>query len=142
MHPKEIHLDFEVALAAGFSNIFPYVSIMQDFFHFMQANVKKLGQLGMTGDVNDVVEDLRALWYKPTKIEFNTNLEEFLSKWDRLSQGYTPYFRTTWVKRFSPQEWASCARSSDARSGIIFVFFDAKMHTNLTNRFWCCRGIQ
>jgi hypothetical protein len=94
MHPRKIHLDFEVALALSFLNVFFYVSIMQDFFHFMQANVK-LRQLGMVGDVKEIVADLNILWFKPTKIEFYTNLEEFLHKWDRLSQGYTLYFRAT-----------------------------------------------
>lgn len=118
MSPKEIHLDFEEALANGFSAVFPSAAILRDFFHFIQANVKKLNQLRLPRtEISAVVADLNALWYKPTKREFDANLVAFLDKWDEATQGYTPYFRSTWLTRFTPREWASCARSSDSRSG-------------------------
>lgn len=121
MSPKEIHLDFEEALANGFSVVFPSAAILRDFFHFIQANVKKLLQLGLKSNIKSVVADLNTLWYKPTKREFDANLDSFLDKWDKETMGYTPYFRSTWVTRFTPREWASCVRSIASRSGSLYL---------------------
>jgi hypothetical protein len=54
-----VYLDFEEALADGFTKVFPNTSVMRDFFHFMQANVKKVLQLGMKPYMSDVVAGLR-----------------------------------------------------------------------------------
>lgn len=35
-------LDFKEALAQGFEHIFPEATVLNDFFHFMQANVRKI----------------------------------------------------------------------------------------------------
>jgi hypothetical protein len=78
MRPKYCLLDFEKALAEGFRKAVPDALVLHDFFHFIQANVKKVGQLGMKSDVSDIVADLNTLWYKPTKEEFDVCLTEFI----------------------------------------------------------------
>jgi hypothetical protein len=116
-------LDFEEALADGFTKVFPNASVMRDFFHFMQANVKKVLQLGMKSCMHDVVTGLRCLWHKPTKSNFDTYLNEFIDEWERKAPQYLSYFRSTWLNRYMPAEWASYARASNARSGTAFFFF-------------------
>lgn len=46
MSPRGVLLDFEEALSQGFVKVFPEASVLADFFHMVQANVKKIGQLG------------------------------------------------------------------------------------------------
>jgi hypothetical protein len=46
MDPKHLLLDFEQVLSDGFTDIFPDVIIARDRFHFVQANVKCLNELG------------------------------------------------------------------------------------------------
>jgi hypothetical protein len=118
MSPKEVHLDFEEALSAGFVRVFPNATPMKDFFYFIQANVKKAGQLGMATHRSKIVVRLNTLWYKPTKAEFDTCLKEFLGEWDKKAPQYTAYFCFTWLDRFVPNEWASYARPSNSRSGV------------------------
>jgi hypothetical protein len=117
MLAKYCLLDFEEALADGFCKTFPDVTILNDFFHFIQANVKRASQLGLKSVVKDIVTDLNTLWYKPTKQEFDVYLNAFLNKWDKEAPHYSTYFRSTWLDRYSPIKWASYARPSDAPSG-------------------------
>jgi hypothetical protein len=125
MHPKEIHVDFEEALKQGCMGVFPGTPVFHDFFHFVQANVKKLGQLGMSRYGSKIAAELNTLWYKPNKEDFDKYLCEFLGKWDRaevIARTYTNYFRATWISRFSPEGWASCGRPSNSRSGMFHLF--------------------
>jgi hypothetical protein len=123
MRPEEIHLDFEESLSQGFSGVFPSTTVMKDFFHFVQANVKKAQKLNMKPLLRDLARDLNTLWYQPTKLDFDAYLNQFLDKWDKQSMYYTSYFRSNWLNRFSPREWASCARPDNSRSGINFTYF-------------------
>jgi hypothetical protein len=77
------------------SNFFPDAAIMTDFFHLIQANVRKAGQLGLKSYAHDIVVGLNVLWDKATKNEFDTNLNEFLDEWDRRAPQYSAYFRST-----------------------------------------------
>jgi hypothetical protein len=81
MRPKYCLLYFEKALGEAFHKAVPDFLILYDLFHFIQANVKKIGQLGMKLDASDVVADFNALWYKPTKKQFDMHLEEFICHW-------------------------------------------------------------
>jgi hypothetical protein len=47
MDSKYLLLNFEQTLSDGFQDIFPDVIIVRDRFHFVQANVKHLGKLGL-----------------------------------------------------------------------------------------------
>jgi hypothetical protein len=46
MSPEAVLADFEEALTKGFTNVFPWPVVYNDFFHFMNANTKRLGQMG------------------------------------------------------------------------------------------------
>jgi hypothetical protein len=97
MLPKAVYLDFEQALADGFVKVFPGATPMKDFFHFIQANVRKVkGELKLEKDERMVIRDaLRILWHKPTKAEFDTCLQVLLNGWDRRIPQYSAYFRLT-----------------------------------------------
>jgi transposase-like protein len=125
IEPQGVYLDFEEALADGFTKVFPNASVRRDLFHFVQANVKKVGQLGMKSDSHEIVVALNLLWHKATKAEFDAYLNEFLDEWDRRAPQYTSYFRSTWLNRYTPAEWASYARPSNARSGNHICFFSS-----------------
>jgi hypothetical protein len=114
-------VDFEKALNDAIHITFPDVVILNDFFHFIQANVKRVTQLGLKSVVKDIVVDLNTLWYKSTKREFDVYCNQFLDKWDKEAAQYSSYFRSTWLERYSPVRWASYARPSDAPSGISIL---------------------
>jgi hypothetical protein len=95
---------------------------MRDFFHFIQANVRKAGQLGLKSCAHNIVVGLNVLWYKTTKKEFDVNLNDFLDEWDRRASQYSAYFRSTWLERYQLKEWASYTRPNNVRSGIKFFF--------------------
>jgi hypothetical protein len=61
MRPKYCLLDFEEALAEALHKTIPDALILHDFFHFIQANVKRVGQLGMKSDASDIIADLNTL---------------------------------------------------------------------------------
>jgi hypothetical protein len=46
MDPKYLLLNFNQALSNGFVDIFPNVIIARNRFHFVQAKVKRLTELG------------------------------------------------------------------------------------------------
>jgi hypothetical protein len=96
MDPKYLLLDFEQALSNGFQDVFSNVIIARDRFHFVQANVKCLNELGLQSLATEVSQDLGVLWEKPSKEEFDTHLITFLNKWDRRASQYSEgYFRPT-----------------------------------------------
>jgi hypothetical protein len=116
-----VYLDFEEALSDGFTKVFLNASVMRNFFHFVQANVKKVGQLGMKSDLHDIVIGFNFLWHKATKAEFDTYLNEFLDEWKRKASQYVSYFCSTWLNHYTPAEWASYARSSNVQADrVIF----------------------
>jgi hypothetical protein len=118
MDPKYLLLDFKQALSDGFQDVFPNIIITRDRFHFIQANVKHLGKLGLQNLVTEVSQDLGVLWKKPSKEEFDTHLTTFLDKWDRRASQYSEgYFRPNWLSRYPPHEWASYGRSKNTPSG-------------------------
>ena len=78
MAPIRVVLDFEEALGKAFTKVFPTTTITRDFFHFMQVNVKRVGQLGLKSEVKVVVKDLRTLWYSLDKAMFDSQLNDFL----------------------------------------------------------------
>jgi hypothetical protein len=55
MAPKAALMDFKEALVQGFEHIFPEASVLGDFFHFVQANVRRIGELGFKNLVSEVV---------------------------------------------------------------------------------------
>jgi hypothetical protein len=93
MSPEAMLCDFEEALSQGFTNVFPWAVVYNDFFHFMQANVRRLGQMGLQSEVEDARVGLQSLWYAPTKQEFDAALVVFLEEWDGRAPTYTSYFR-------------------------------------------------
>ena len=99
-----MYLNFEEPLVDGFTKVFPIASVRRDFFHFVQANVKKIGQLGMKPDSRKIVVALNVLWHKTTKVEFDNYLNEFLDKWDKQAPQYTSYFHSTWLNHYTPAE--------------------------------------
>jgi hypothetical protein len=105
MLPKAVHLDFEKALNKGFANTFPTTTILNDFFHFIQVNVKKVQWLRINhSEIHNIVVDLNTLWYKVTKAEFDTYLKKFTSNWDKKEPQYIIYFRSTWLNLYLPMK--------------------------------------
>jgi hypothetical protein len=142
LRPKYCLLDFEEALAEGFHKAVPDVLVLHDFFHFIQANVKKAGQLGMKLNVSNIVTDLNTLWYKPTKEEFDVCLAEFIRQWDIRAPQYTAYFRSTWLDLHPPRKWAAYARPSDSPSGSEMFTTHLRAKLTINCRFMCCGGLQ
>jgi hypothetical protein len=122
MSPKAVLLDFEEALSEGFIKVFLNAAIQRDMFHFVQANVKQAGQLGLKTNVKEIVVDVNILWYASTKQEFDREVAQFLDKCDKREPSYSTYFRTNWLNRFPPETWASFGRPSDALSGCFRLF--------------------
>lgn len=123
MAPLRVILDFEEALGQAFTKVFPTATITRDYFHFAQANVKRMGHFGLKPETKGVVSDLRLLWYSPDKATFDLRLNDSLEKWRSNIPQYASYFESTWLDRFPPEQWASYARSADAPSGMWFFFF-------------------
>jgi hypothetical protein len=118
MDPKYLLLDFEQPLSDDFQNVFPDVIIARDHFHFIQANIKHLGKLGLQNLVTEVSQDLDVLWEKSSKEEFDGHLITFLNKWDKRASQYSEgYFRPNWLSQYPSHEWVSYGRSKDTPSG-------------------------
>jgi hypothetical protein len=118
MDPKYLLLDFKQALSDGFQDVFLDIIIVRDCFHFVQANVKRLNELGLQNLVTEVSQDLGVLWEKPSKKDFDIHLITFLDKWDRRASQYSErYFHPIWLSRYPPHEWAFYGRSRDMPSG-------------------------
>jgi hypothetical protein len=98
MSPLGVLLDFEKALVQGFENVFPEAAVLNDFFHCMQANVRKIGQLGFKNRASAVVAGVNHLWHARTKVEFDKAVVSFLTKWDDVVSAYTTYFHRNWLK--------------------------------------------
>jgi hypothetical protein len=132
MDPKYLLLDFEQALSDAFVDIFPNTIIARDRFHFVQANVKRLIELGLQSLIDEVSKDLEVLWEQPTKAEFDACVTTFLNKWDVRSRAYSEgYFRPTWLNRYPPHEWAGYGRSEDTPEGNPHIFFCMSYLTNI-----------
>lgn len=125
MKPVGCLLDFEQALSNAWLKVFPDSNIMRDFFHLKQANTRKMRKFGLSDFCNEVINDIRVLWYADTKPEFDTRLNAFLEKWDEKAPQYSTYFKRQWAEKGKcpPSTWAAFARGKDAPSGIFFSFF-------------------
>jgi hypothetical protein len=121
--PLGVALDFEDALAEGFVRVFPNVIICGDFFHLMQANVKKIRQLRLQTMEVDVINGVWELFYAVSKSEFDVGVANFLADMDARAPTYASYFRRTWLTHYDPERWASFGRPPTALTGIVLVFF-------------------
>jgi hypothetical protein len=117
--PLGVALDFEDALAEGFVRVFPRAIICGDFFHLMQANVKKIHQLRLQTLETDVINGVCELFYAVTKVDFDGTLDKFLKKMEERAPAYTSYFRRTWLDHYNPEKWALFARPSTAPTGTL-----------------------
>jgi hypothetical protein len=122
--PTGVALDFEEALAEGFVRVFPNAVVCNDFFHLMQANVKKCRQLHLQSIQPDIVNGVRELFYAASKDEFDLALIRYLKDMDNRAPAYAAYFRRTWLDRYPRERWASFARPPTAPTGthISFLF--------------------
>jgi hypothetical protein len=90
MNPKYLLLNFEQVMSNGFKDVFPNVIIVRDRFHFVQANIKYLNELGLQHLVTEVSKNLNVLWTKPIKEDFDKYLnDDFLQKWNRRVRQYS-----------------------------------------------------
>jgi hypothetical protein len=83
--------------------------VLGDFFHFVQANMKKIGELGSKSLANEVVVSVNKLWYAKTKADFDKELTEFFAEWEEKVPTYTSYFHKNWLDHYHPKKWASFA---------------------------------
>lgn len=97
-------LDFEKAFSNVFTNMFPTTTIVHDYFHFVQANIKKVGVLGLKAKTKRVEGDLCLHWYLLTKATFDTRLHELLDKWCCNILQYASYVESTWLEHFPPEQ--------------------------------------
>jgi hypothetical protein len=95
MAPKRVVLDFEEALSQVFVDVFLTATVTRDFFHFVQANVKRVGQLGLKAEAKAVVSDLNLLWYANDKHVFDSRLHEL---W-KSGSAPCPNMQLTWSAR-------------------------------------------
>jgi hypothetical protein len=126
LDPGGVALDFEDALSEGFVRVFPKAIVCGDFFHLMQANVKKTRQLRLQSLEAEITNGVRELFYAPNKNEFDITLANFLKGMDERAPTYASYFRRTWLNHYHPEKWASFARPPTAPTGIYFssyIFF-------------------
>lgn len=121
MSPLGLLADFEEALAQGFEHVFPEASVFNDFFHFVQANVKKIRQVGYKKYEKDVVIGVNRLWYTKTKTDFEEEVVNFLAEWNGVVSTYATYFRKNWLKQFKPERWASFGRAGNAPSDTVYL---------------------
>lgn len=80
-------------MASAWREVFPKCSIMRDYFHLEQANLKKLHKIGLSDFRTEIAIDISNMWNADTKEEFDARLQEFLDKWDPRAPEYTDYFR-------------------------------------------------
>jgi hypothetical protein len=71
----------------------------------------------------EISKDCDKLWVASTKQDFDKQVTTFIHKWDKEMSSYSAYFRTNWLNRFPPEEWASFGRPSDAPSGVLFFSY-------------------
>jgi transposase-like protein len=120
-------LDFEQALGQGFEAVFRRAKIYRDYFHFVQAQTRKMAKLKYKQHKAEVVTDVRALWYASSEQQFYERVNKFLDKWSKIVPDYATYFEKNWAKRdvrdplphFPPVEWASYGRPPNALSGML-----------------------
>ena len=114
-------IDFEEATASAFNVVFPDCTIMRDYFHLKQANMKKFHKIGLSHLRKEIRHDISVIWNADTKEEFDARLDMFLDKWNERVPAYTDYFRRVWMGQHQPHAWASFVRGKDAPSGLLFV---------------------
>jgi hypothetical protein len=121
--PARVVLDFENALAESFVRVFPKTIICGDFFHLMQANVKRIRHLHLQSLETDVVNGVCELFYAASKDDFDLSVANFLKDMNECAPNYASYFRHTWLNHYAPEKWASFARPPTASTGIFFLLY-------------------
>jgi hypothetical protein len=71
MSPKGVLLNFKEVLLQGFTRVFPEAAVYHNFFHFVQANVKHITELGFKSRTKELVVNINTLWYTSMKQQFN-----------------------------------------------------------------------
>jgi len=105
--------DFEEAFPRGLTQVFKQISYLGDLFHFLQANRRKILELGGGKEcARDLMDQLRVLYYSSSFQTFKSNLSIFLQHWQERYQPYVKYFRKTWDFQglHDPSEWAGFTR--------------------------------
>jgi hypothetical protein len=70
MAPKAVLMDFEEVLE-GFEHVFPEDSVLGDFFHFVQTNIRRIGELGFKSLAEDMVIEVNKVWSVKPKAAFD-----------------------------------------------------------------------
>lgn len=106
MNPIKVSSDFENALRNATRSCFPNATYCGDLFHFLQANIKRMKNLGGNEFVKELVSDLKILQDSPTAVEFQAHQAIFIKNWTYKFAPYAHYFTETWTKLHPPACWA------------------------------------
>ena len=122
--PNKICTDFERGLINAHQQEFQNIAIIQGcFFHFTQANIKKIGHLKLKGefknnkDFKNMILLLFACAYLP-KNKINNEIDNILLQLTLITRNnkrlatlaYIRYFRRTWLKLYPPHLWSVYSR--------------------------------
>jgi hypothetical protein len=114
---QQMFVDFEEALRVGIRGAFGgQTSILNDSFHFIQANLKWMKGHGGKEHTKDLIRMLRFVWSAPSLQEFDARSKEFVVFWANRHAEYTKYFVDTWLKQFRPPAWAYFGRINSGAS--------------------------
>ena len=116
--PDQVHVDFEQAPIKSLQSISNALIICACFFHFFQANIKKIGQLGLKMEymlnnqfrIHVTMLILCAfLPHHQILHQAQIQLQKILDLAPRgkklIITTFVNYFRNTWLKRYRPELW-------------------------------------
>lgn len=120
-NPVAFVTDFDLALQKGLNLVVPTASLHGDYFHFMQANIRRRQQGRQRNEADKalatLVPMLRILWNSPDALQFRQNLDSFLRYWSVTDTDYANYFYHQWCEVQMPHSWAAFGRLKSAPSG-------------------------
>lgn len=110
-HPTIVLGDYDQAIQAAVSTVWPTTQYCGDYFHFLQANMRWFKK-NTHEEETLLVKMLQVLWHSPTSSSFLINKDDFLRYWTINNTFYARYFVTTWIKRYPPVLWMKSGRGN------------------------------
>ena len=129
--PREVIVDFEKASINAFKAVFPSVSVKGCFFHFSQANWRKIQDLGLSSIYRDeetvrtTIKSFVSLALIPM-MDMDIGFEKLLENLDERLEPFVHYFEDTWMGRvgrlgkkskplFEPALWNQFENARDGK---------------------------
>lgn len=149
LSPSVLSADFERAIREAIALVWPDATFEGCGFHWMQAQVAKMKELGIRGEnLRGLIALVRSLSRSDTLLDLCTNEEALLRKLVSLHgspfREYTKYIETNWLgsptkpARVSPkEEWVMCYRrvTGPVRPQIHFTNCAAEIINSRMNKW-------